>query len=192
MGNFIHLLSSLLWSRISATLLRRCICRANYFFLGYKGLRSFKQIEICHNSVVSSTDAPESYLWRQSHKPFELESSKNFSSCVMTSSSQSRDRRPFCFLFILILNQNTKSIEHNHTHSRIHTSNWGTTLSQEGRNSVKAAQTRLCCDRKDREACAQSFALWQQATIAFTRRDHSIITCSRYIYVVFSLRTFRS
>jgi len=30
-----------------------------------------------------------------------------------------------------------------------------------------------CCDRKARAASAQSFALWQQATIEITRRDHS-------------------
>ena len=30
-----------------------------------------------------------------------------------------------------------------------------------------------CCDRKSRAACAQSFALWQQATIEFTCLDHS-------------------
>jgi len=30
----------------------------------------------------------------------------------------------------------------------------------------------------------RSFALWQQATIEITRRDHSIIACSRHIYVV--------
>jgi len=29
-----------------------------------------------------------------------------------------------------------------------------------------------CCGRKARAASAQSFALWQQATIEFTRRDH--------------------
>ena len=40
-----------------------------------------------------------------------------------------------------------------------------------------------CCDRKSRAAYAQSFALWQQATIEFTCHDHSIITCSRHIYV---------
>jgi len=38
--------------------------------------------------------------------------------------------------------------------------------------------------RKSRAACAQSFALWQQATIEITRHDHSIIACSRHIYVV--------
>ena len=31
----------------------------------------------------------------------------------------------------------------------------------------------LCCDRKSRAAYAQSFALWQQATIEFTCHDHS-------------------
>jgi len=30
-----------------------------------------------------------------------------------------------------------------------------------------------CCDRKSRAAYAQSFALWQQATIEFTWHDHS-------------------
>jgi len=33
-----------------------------------------------------------------------------------------------------------------------------------------------------RAACAQSFAPWQQATIEITRRDHSIIACSRHIH----------
>ena len=40
-----------------------------------------------------------------------------------------------------------------------------------------------CCDRKSRAACAQSFALWQQATIEFTCHDHSprmlVVTCNR-------------
>ena len=38
---------------------------------------------------------------------------------------------------------------------------------------------------KARAACAQSFALWQQATIGNMRRNHSIIACSPHIYVVF-------
>jgi len=38
-----------------------------------------------------------------------------------------------------------------------------------------------CCDRKARAACAQSFTLWQQTIIEITRRDHSIIACSRQI-----------
>ena len=42
-----------------------------------------------------------------------------------------------------------------------------------------------CCDRIARAACTQSFALWQQATIEFTRRDHSIIACSGHIWVLF-------
>ena len=42
---------------------------------------------------------------------------------------------------------------------------------------------RSCCDRKSWAAYAQSFALWQQATIKFTCHDHSIIDCSRRIYV---------
>jgi len=40
-----------------------------------------------------------------------------------------------------------------------------------------------CYDRKSRAAYALSFTLWQQATIKFTCHDHSIIACSRHIYV---------
>ena len=51
----------------------------------------------------------------------------------------------------------------------------------------------FCCDRKSRAAYAQSFALWQQATIEFTRHDHSVIACSRHIYEwCCSSRTSRS
>ena len=39
-----------------------------------------------------------------------------------------------------------------------------------------------CCERKSGPVCAQSFALWQQATKEFTCPDHSIIACSRQIY----------
>ena len=41
----------------------------------------------------------------------------------------------------------------------------------------------FCCDRKARAACARRFALWQQATMEITRRDHSIIACSRHLYI---------
>ena len=41
----------------------------------------------------------------------------------------------------------------------------------------------LCCDQKARTASAQSFTMWQQAIIEITRRDHSIIACSRHIYL---------
>jgi len=54
--------------------------------------------------------------------------------------------------------------------TRTHTSNLGS--------------EQWCCDQKSRAACAQSFALWQQATIEFTCHDYSIIACSRHIYVV--------
>jgi len=47
-----------------------------------------------------------------------------------------------------------------------------------------SSQAYYCCDRKARAACAQSFALWEQATIEITGRDHSVIACSRHIYVV--------
>jgi len=36
---------------------------------------------------------------------------------------------------------------------------------------------------KARVASAQSFTLWQQATIEFTWWDHCIIACSHHIYV---------
>ena len=39
----------------------------------------------------------------------------------------------------------------------------------------------FCSDRKSRTACAQSFALWQQATIDITCHIHSIIACSRQV-----------
>ena len=42
----------------------------------------------------------------------------------------------------------------------------------------------FCCDRKARAACAQSFALCQQTTIQIMRRNHSVIACSRHVYVV--------
>jgi len=43
-------------------------------------------------------------------------------------------------------------------------------------------QPVYCCDRKARAASAQSFTLWQQATIEITPRDHSVIVCSRHVY----------
>jgi len=49
-----------------------------------------------------------------------------------------------------------------------------------------------CCDRKVRAACAQSFTLWQQATIEIIRRDHSIIACSFHIYGYYSSHTSHS
>jgi len=42
----------------------------------------------------------------------------------------------------------------------------------------------FCCDWKARVACAQSFTLWQQATIEFTLQNHPIIACSCHIYMV--------
>jgi len=37
-------------------------------------------------------------------------------------------------------------------------------------------------------ASAQSFTLWQQATTEITRRDHSIIACSRHLDIGVVLR----
>jgi len=39
--------------------------------------------------------------------------------------------------------------------------------------SAYPSSATACCDRKSRAACAQSFALWQQATIEITCHDHS-------------------
>jgi len=50
------------------------------------------------------------------------------------------------------------------------------------RNRYVYFRNRAFCDQKSRAACAQSFAPWQQATIEITRRDHSIIACSREIH----------
>ena len=41
----------------------------------------------------------------------------------------------------------------------------------------------LCCDQKPLTASAQSFTLCPQAIIEITWRDHSIIACSRHIYL---------
>jgi len=38
-------------------------------------------------------------------------------------------------------------------------------------------------DRKSRTASAQSFTLWQQATIEITRCNHSIIACLHHLYI---------
>jgi len=46
----------------------------------------------------------------------------------------------------------------------------------------------FCCDRKVRVASGHSFTLWQQATIEITRRNHSVIACSRRIYIGVILR----
>ena len=45
----------------------------------------------------------------------------------------------------------------------------------------------LCCDQQARTASAQNFTLWKQAIIEITRRDHSIIACSRHIYLCVAL-----
>ena len=42
--------------------------------------------------------------------------------------------------------------------------------------------TPFCCDRKARAACAQSFTLWQQATIEIMRHNHS----SRTLVILFN------
>ena len=39
-----------------------------------------------------------------------------------------------------------------------------------------------CCDQKTQAVFAQSFTLWQQATMDITCHDHSIIACSHHIY----------
>jgi len=49
----------------------------------------------------------------------------------------------------------------------------------------------LCCDQKARMASAQSFTLWQQEVKKITRRDHSVIACSRHIYLCVALSAHR-
>ena len=53
---------------------------------------------------------------------------------------------------------------------------------------VNRARSVCYCDRKSRAACAQSFALWQQATIEITRRNHSIAVCSGHVYILWHCR----
>ena len=53
------------------------------------------------------------------------------------------------------------------------------------------ATTPFCCDRKARAACAQSFTLWQQATIEFTCHDHYYCFFVLYMWCC-SLHTSRS
>ena len=48
---------------------------------------------------------------------------------------------------------------------------------------MQSVKQIFCFDRRAGEACAQSFALWQQAAIETTRRDHSVIACSRHVYM---------
>jgi len=50
----------------------------------------------------------------------------------------------------------------------------------------------FCCDQKALAACAQSFALWQHATIEIMCRDHSYCLFTPLIYWFCSLCTFRS
>ena len=50
---------------------------------------------------------------------------------------------------------------------------------------------KYCCDRKAPTASAQSFTLWQQATIEFTCHDNSIIACSRHVYMSVVFRAHR-
>jgi len=46
--------------------------------------------------------------------------------------------------------------------------------------STSWSQHHFVAIGKARAACAQSFTLWQQATIEITRRDHSMMACSRH------------
>ena len=45
-----------------------------------------------------------------------------------------------------------------------------------------------CCDRNSRAACTQIFTLCQQATKEITHSAHSIIACSRHMYMGAILR----
>jgi len=61
-------------------------------------------------------------------------------------------------------------------------------MAHHSESSTKKAPPIYWCDQKSRAACAQSFALWQQATTEIMRRYHSIIACSRHIYIGVILR----
>ena len=50
-----------------------------------------------------------------------------------------------------------------------------------GTTSTSWSQHHFAAIGKARAACAHSFASWQKATIEFTRRDHSVIACSRHV-----------
>ena len=54
----------------------------------------------------------------------------------------------------------------------------------QGTTFTSWSQHHFVATGKTRAACAQSFILWQQATIEIMHRNHSIIACSRHIYVV--------
>jgi len=58
---------------------------------------------------------------------------------------------------------------------------------------VIAGRNNAVAMGRSRATSAQSFTLWQQATIEITRRDHSITACSRHAYMgAHSSRTSRS
>jgi len=44
------------------------------------------------------------------------------------------------------------------------------------------SQHHFCCDQKAQPVCAQSCALWQQATIEITCRDHSVIAITLSLF----------
>jgi len=50
--------------------------------------------------------------------------------------------------------------------------------------SSKSDVVRIVAIGTARAACAQSFVLWQQTTIGFMRRNHSIIACSPHVYIL--------
>ena len=60
----------------------------------------------------------------------------------------------------------------------------------EGVDNQSETKSHICllcyrvADRKARAASAQSFTLWQSATIEMNRRDHSIIACSYHVHMV--------
>jgi len=48
-----------------------------------------------------------------------------------------------------------------------------------------------CCHRKAQAASAQRFTQWQQTTVKITPRNHSIIACSRHLYMGVSKESIR-
>ena len=77
--------------------------------------------------------------------------------------------------------------------------NWKTTPQSFKGLYIKSAFTRLvlehkkhrakfCCGGKSRAASAQSFTMWQQVIIEIMRSNHSVIACSRHVYMGVILR----
>ena len=81
----------------------------------------------------------------------------------------------------------TKRLQQHPLHSFLHEQHRSHVLFVKASHSTTStswSQHHFVAIGKAQAAYAQSFALWQHATIEFTCHDHSIIACSRHVYVV--------